>query len=245
MLGRAGTRGFLALGALVMGLVLACATSAHADPLVTMEGGKAKPGVVTAWSSAGDKKVELTLKGGTDANAVASAIQSNVDKVKAKVAGGKVLCLGMAEADLLTALASVPFGEDDLGALAAAAASDDSVDSGSSLRAKKTADLDKIFKDLSSTAMGQVVAVGGDKFPNATVSVKILRAPTGPLSKTVRKGATIKFVPVLKMKGDMPDVSDANTRTNLGAWYMEKGDKIQVKIGAEDKGSYKAEVITR
>ena len=148
----AGKIAGLSLGLLVFG------SAAFAEPLVTMEGGTAKPGVVTAWSGT-DKKIELTLKAGADANAVAAAISANVDKAKAKVSGGKVLVLGLAEADLLKALAEVNFGEDDLGALAAAAASDESVDSGSSLRAKKTADLDKIFKDQKVTALGQVGAV--------------------------------------------------------------------------------------
>lgn len=228
----------LSLGLFVFG------SAAFAEPLVTMEGGTAKPGVVTAWSGA-DKKIELTLKAGADANAVAAAISANVDKAKTKVSGGKVLVLGLAEADLLKALAEVNFGEDDLGALAAAAASDESVDSGSSLRAKKTADLDKIFKDQKVTALGQVVAVEGNKLTDVVVSVKILRAPTGDLAKTIRKGGTVKFKPVLKMNGANPDLSDANTQLNLGAYYLEKGDKVQVKIGAEQKGTYAAEIITR
>lgn len=228
----------LSLGLLVFG------SGAFAEPLVTMEGGTTKPGVVTAWSGA-DKKIELTLKAGADANAVAAAISANVDKAKTKVSGGKVLVLGLAEADLLKALAEVNFGEDDLGALAAAAASDESVDSGSSLRAKKTADLDKIFKDQKVTALGQVVAVEGNKLTDVVVSVKILRAPTGDLAKTIRKGGTVKFKPVLKMNGANPDLSDANTQLNLGAYYLEKGDKVQVKIGADQKGTYAAEIITR
>lgn len=234
----AGKIAGLSLGLLVFG------SAAFAEPLVTMEGGTAKPGVVTAWSGT-DKKIELTLKAGADANAVAAAISANVDKAKAKVSGGKVLVLGLAEADLLKALAEVNFGEDDLGALAAAAASDESVDSGSSLRAKKTADLDKIFKDQKVTALGQVVAVEGNKLTEVVVSVKILRAPTGDLAKTIRKGATVKFKPALKMNGANPDLSDANTQLNLGAYYLEKGDKVQVKIGADQKGTYAAEIITR
>jgi hypothetical protein len=217
--------------------------SVSAEPLIVMEGGTPKPGVITAWSGA-DKKVELTVKAGADANAVAAAISANVDKAKAKVAGGKVVVLGLAEADLLKALAEVSFGEDDVGALAAAAAGDESSDSGSSLRAKKTADLDKMFKDLTVTAMGQVVSVEG-KFPNVIVTVKVLRAPTGDLAKTVRKGASIKFKPTYKMKGADPDLSDASTQLNLGANYFEKNDKVNVKIGAETKGVYAADVITR
>lgn len=233
----------LEIAGLALGMMLFASTT-QAEPLVVMEGGTAKPGVVTAWSGT-DKKIELTLKAGADANAVAAAISANVDKAKAKVAGGKVLVLGLAEADLLKALAEVNFGEDDLGALAAAAASDESVDSGSSLRAKKTADLEKLLKDQKVTALGQVAGVEGNKLTDVVVSVKILRAPTGDLAKAIRKGGTVKFKPVLKMNGANPDLSDANTQVNLGAYYLQKGDKVTVKIGAEAQGTYAAEIITR
>lgn len=225
--------------------ILFVATTAWAEPLVTMSGGKASPGVVTAWSGSG-KKITLTLKDGTDANAVASAISSNVDKVKAKVKAGKVLVIGKTQDDLLKALADVDFGgDDDLGELAAAAMDDDDGGSGSSLRAKKTARLDKIFKDRGTTAMGKVVAVKAGKFPKAVVSVRILRGPTGALGKQIRKGKTIAFSPVIPMKGGKPDLSNEDAQTNLGAWYLEKGDRVQVKIGKKKGKAFEALVISR
>src|SRR5262249_47355777 len=137
--------------------------AALAEPLVKMEGGAAKPNIVTAWSSSGPK-VELTLKDGVDAQAVASAIEGGVEKVKAKVQGGKVVVLGKAEAELLPALAAVDFGGgDDLGALAKNAASGGDSESGSSLRAKKTVDLQAMFKDQAISAQGTVADVSEGK----------------------------------------------------------------------------------
>lgn len=225
--------------------VLAMAAgAAFAEPLVKMEGGTAKPGVVTAWTSSGPK-VELTIKDGTDAKAVAESIEANVEKVKAKVQGGKVVVIGKPEADLLKAMAEVDFGGEDLGALAKAAGEDSDSDSGSSLRAKKTADLSKMFKDQAISAAGTVVDAGGGNFPHGEIIVNITRAPTGELGKAVRKGAKVKFKALLKMKGKDIDWTDENTQVNAGAWYMQKGDKVFVKIGKANGAVYDAEIITR
>lgn len=233
---------------LTLALSVACvllAGSALAEPLITMSGGKASPGVVTAWSGSG-KKITLTVKSGVDASAVASSIESNVDRVKAKVSGGKVLVIGKTQDELLKALADVDFGgDDDLGALAAAAMSDDDSDSGSSLRAKKTAKQDKMFRDRATVAMGKVVGVKAGTFPSVTVSVRVLRGPTGALGKDIRKGKTIAFTPVVKMKDGNPDLKDDDARTNLGAWYLEKGDRVQVKIGKKVGTTYEAVLISR
>jgi hypothetical protein len=210
-----------------------------------MEGATPKPGVITAWSSSGPK-VELTVKDGTDAKAVAETIEANVEKVKAKVQGGKVVVIGKAEADLLKALSAVDFGgSDDLAALADASRSAEDADSGSSLRAKKTVDLAKMFKDQAVTAQGIVFDAGGTTFPHAEIIVNVIRAPTGDLGKTVRKGAKVKVKPVFKMKGKDIDWSDENTQLNCGAWFMQKGDKVLVKIGKNNNGVFDAEIITR
>jgi hypothetical protein len=234
------------------GVLAACLGSglalgvALAEPLVKMDGGKAKPGVVTAWSGSG-KKVELTLEDGADAGAVAAAIEANVERVRCKVRGGKVLVIGKTQDDLLAAIAKVELGDGggDLDLLASAAA-DESFDSGSSLRAKKTAELSKLLKDRATVAEGKVVAVQTGKFPAVRVQVRILRGPTGALGKDVRKGKTLTFEPKMAMKGGAPDLSDVPTQTNLGANYLEAGDRVKIKVGAAKKGDlYEAILITR
>jgi hypothetical protein len=229
---------------ILVGLLL-LAAPVFAQSLITMDGGKPKAGVVTAWSGSG-KKVELTVKAGTDATQVAEAIQSNVEGVKsAKVVGGKVQVVGLEQDPLLKALAEVSLGGDDVGALAQAGMDEEDGGSGSSLRAKKTAKLNELFKDRATVAKGTVVAVEGDKFPNAIIKVKILAGPTGPAGKTVRKGATVAFTPVIAVKGGHPDLADENTQVNMGAWFLKPKDAVQVKVGKEVKDGYEAVVISR
>ena len=93
--------------------------------------------------------------------------------------------------------------------------------------------------------MGKVQSVKNGTFPTMEVMVRILRGPTGSLGKAVRKGKTITFKPVLKLNAGMPDLSDADTLTNLGAWYLEKGDRVQVKIGKATGNGYEAVLISR
>lgn len=227
---------------LAVGGALTCA--AHAEPLVKLEGGQAKPGVVTEWQDEGDK-VTLSVKSGTDPQAVADAIKNSVPRVRTKVQGGKVVVTGRPKDELLKALSEVDFGEGDLDALASAALTDEDEGSGSSLRAKKTADLEKLFKNKDKLVVAQVVGVSYGPFPEATVTVKVIANPTGELGKKIARGDNIKVVPVLKKKGAAPDFSDDNTQNNAGAWYLKKKDKVRILIGKEVKGGFEATVIDR
>src|SRR5207245_209874 len=140
---------------------------------------------------------------------------------------------------------SVDFGGEDLGALAAAAGGSEESGSGSSLRAKKSADLDKIFADKASTAVGKVVSVEQAKFPETAVTVQILQGPTGPTGDKIKKGAKIKFHPAVKHGGKGVDWSDSNTQANTGAWYLHDGDSVRVKVGKADKDGFEAVTIDR
>ena len=127
-------------------LVLAAARPAVAEPLMTMIDGAPSPGVVVGWSADG-KKIELTLRDDADPQAVAAAIESEVEGVRVKVRAGKLVAIGLKKAPLLKALTEVELGGDDLDILAEAASADEDFDTGSSLRAKKTASLSKLLKD--------------------------------------------------------------------------------------------------
>lgn len=227
-----------------LALALLTASPAFAEPLVVMDGGKAAPGVIIAWKGSGTK-VELTVKAGADAKAVADAIQAGVPKVKAKVQGGKVQVTGKAEADLLTALAGIDFGGDDIGQLAAAAAGGEDSGGGSSLRAKKAGDLAKLLEDQATSVAGKVVSVTPGAFPNVVVTVQVMRGPTGAESANIKKNSKIQFKNVLKLKGSAVDWADEDTQLNAGAWYLKPNDTVRIKFGKSDKGVYEAVLIDR
>ncbi len=226
-------------------LVCCAAGSGWADPLVARKDGKPSPSVVTEWKGDG-KKVELSLKEDADPREVATAIESGVQGVRTKVRSGKVLVIGMAQEPLLEALTEVEVDNSDLDVLAEAASLDEEFDTGSSIRAKKTASLQALLKDRETTAVGTVVAVQSGAFPETRVEVRILSAPTGEtLKEPLRKGQRVRFHPVIAMTDGGPDLTDAATQTNIGAWYLKKGDRVRVKVGAPVKGGFQAMLIIR
>lgn len=215
-----------------------------AEPLIQMENGKAQAAVITAWKAKG-KKIMLTVREDVDAKEVADLINDEVDRVKAKVKGGKIQVKGKSLDDLLSALGEIDFGGDeDFGALASAESEDD-FDSGSSLRAKKVADVQKLFKDAKVVAIGKVVRVQRGAFPKSLIKVQVLRGPTGTLGKRVRKGAKINFEPVFKKSGKTIDWNDATTQINAGACFLKRGDKVVIRIGKPIKGGFEASLLER
>jgi len=226
----------------LLGLAVAVSftCAAHAEPLVQKN---KTPGVVTAWQGQG-KDITLSIKAGVDPKDVAEAINASVKGVKAKVTAGKVQVKGKTVDELLAALETVEFGEADLGAIAAAIGGED-VDSGSSLRAKRSADAEKLLADSAVTALGKVVSIGAGKFPETTVVVKILRGPTGAAKDEVRKGANVSFVPKIEKSGDQPDWSKEATQLNAGAWFLRAGDQVVVRVGNKTKGGFEALLIDR
>ena len=215
----------------------------RAEPLLTVKEGAVTPGVVVAWSGEG-KKIELTLKEDADTAAVAAAIESSLDRIRVKIKAGQLLVIGLAKDELLSALAGIDVGQDDLDILAAAAEADDEIDTGSSIRAKKVG-VDNLLADRKVTAVGRVVAVKRGTFPATRVIVRILRGPTGQLRKAVRKGKRILFAPRLAKKGAGFDLSDPATVANLGTWFLKNDDRVRIKIGSPIEGGYEAELIVR
>lgn len=227
-----------------MAVTVSLYCAAHAEPLVKKENGTPAPGVIVEWRAEG-KKVFLKVRDGVDPKEVADAINDGVEKVKANVKGGEVQVKGKSQADLLYALTEVEFGDADFGALAAADMVEEDDGSGSSLRAKKSADMAKLLADSKTVVLGKVDKVGFGKFPHTTVTVQVLRAPTGALSKTIRKGKKIKFTPMIKATGKSPDWSDEATQLNAGGWFLKKGDRVLVKVADPVKGGFAATVIDR
>ncbi len=234
----------------VVGLLAFAMTCAvHAEPLVRMEDDTPKPGVVTEWEAKGKKKVLLTVREDVDPKDVAEQIATDVPKVRAKVRGGKVQVVGKDEGTLLKALSEVEYGEEDDGDDAFAAAEigeDDALGSGSSMRAKKVAELEALLADQTTVALGRVVKVGHGAFPEATVWVRIIRGPKGALGEAVKKGRTLAFSPNLARGADGTiDWSNSQTQANAGAWFLAAQDQVRVKIGAKRGDGFTAEIIAR
>jgi hypothetical protein len=218
-----------------------------AEALVSVSESGITPGVVTRWSGDG-RQVELTLRTDADPLAVASAIERAVDRVRAKVRAGKVVVLGKSLEELLPLLAEVEVGDDPGGLeLAQAAAGDADFGSGSSLRAKRTRQVERAFAARERVLVGQVVEVTLGPFPQVRIRLRVLQGPRGQLGQELAKGRTITVQPVFRMKEGRIDLEDGSNRMNLLGPYLIAGDAIRVRVGdpRNDDGGWSAEAIAR
>lgn len=118
---------------------------------------------------------------------------------------------------------------------------------GGSIRAKKDADLTrtKRLKDKRNVE-GRVEAISSARFPLVAVTVKVRRPAADGAGKTaVKKNDTIVVVPKLAFDGKQPKMTDDGTRINAGAFYLQKGDKVMIRLGAKSKNVWEAEYIER
>lgn len=117
---------------------------------------------------------------------------------------------------------------------------------GGSIRAKKEADLDraKRLKD-GRNVEAQVEVVNAARFPLVAVKLKVRRPAQKGAGKSVAKGAEIVVVPEMKFSGKTADLSDETTLMNAGAYYLQKGDRVMVRLGEKKGNVWSAEYIER
>jgi|GEM_PF-1208927 len=231
-----------------IGVLLAAITPlsqyAFAEHLVKMDEGQAQASVLTSWSQKGSKST-FTVRDGEDPREIVELINEEISGVKAKVRAGKIQIKGKPLNELLPLLAEINLEEEeDFGALASVSFDAD-FDSGSSLRAKKVADVNKLLSDAKVVAIGKVLGVQRGKFPRTLVMVQILRGPKGTLSTSIKKGGKIKFEPSFTRKQGQVDWEIPSNQVNAGAWYTRPGDKVVIRIGHALKGAYEAELFER
>ena len=126
------------------------------------------------------------------------------------------------------------------------AVADTGPEGGGSIRAKKDANLEraKRLKDKNNLE-ARVESTDTKGFPLVAISLKVSKpAKTGP-GKELKKNTKIRVIPKLAVKAKAVDMNDDATRLNAGAFYLKKGDKVMVRLGA-NKGKYwEAEYIER
>lgn len=214
-----------ALAALLFGL------PAFAEPVVAP--GK-KPGIATAWRGEG-KRVVLELQAERDPVAVAEAITKAVPGVKVKVKGSDLEVSGLALDALLSALEKVEVEAnlDDVNSMLAAmqAGGRDDDASGSSIRATQAADFSDVLGEPEGLVLGKVVDVRHAAFPQVVVTVEVARVPGG--LKGVRRGASIQVLPRVKLKDGAPDPADKASTLNVGAWYVQPGDRVRIRLATK------------
>jgi hypothetical protein len=215
--------------ALCLAVMTGPASLALALPVIQ---GGGNPGVSISWKTEGGVTV-LKIKAGFDAAVVAQAIKEKIPGVTVKPSGDTVAVSGMPEAKLLLALEGVDVPEgDDVDSVLANLRSVDGGDeeSGSSIRATQAADFSGVMGKKEELLTAKVVEVKHQKFPLVLVTVKITQIPKGLAIAGVKNGSKITVLPRVKSKNGMVDPKDEASQLNLGAWYVEAGDTVLLRL---------------
>lgn len=139
--------------------------------------------------------------------------------------------------------------DDPLAELAALgdAMADEGPEGGGSIRAKREVnpEVAKRKKDKRNIE-GKVEEIKTGKFPNVAVKIKVLKPAKEGEGKKVKRNDSLVVVPSLKISGGNVSMNDPETRLNAGAFYLQVGDKVLVRLGENTKGKlWKAEYIER
>lgn len=126
------------------------------------------------------------------------------------------------------------------------AMADTGPEGGGSIRAKKDADLErsKRIKDKRNFE-AKVQSVQAKRFPIVAVTVKVTKPGKEAPGATVKRNQVIVVVPKLKVAGKSVAMDDVETRRNAGAFYLQSGDKVVVRLGASKGKYWEADYIER
>lgn len=118
---------------------------------------------------------------------------------------------------------------------------------GGSIRAKKEADLGrtKRLQDKRNIE-AQVEEVNNARFPLVAIRLRVRKPAKEGAGKTaVERNAKIVVVPAMKFSGKQADLTDSQTLTNAGAFYLQRGDRVMVRLGEKKGEVWSAEYIER
>ncbi|MEM6733108.1 MAG: hypothetical protein AAF658_16240 [Myxococcota bacterium] len=117
---------------------------------------------------------------------------------------------------------------------------------GGSIRAKKTADLGRTKRTKDKRNIeAQVEEVNNARFPLVAIKLKVRKAAKEGSGRDFARNDRLVVIPVMKFDGKSADLSDEATLLNAGAFYLQKGDKVFVRVGEKRGNTWSAEYIER
>ena len=88
-------------------------------------------------------------------------------------------------------------------------------------------------------------AVKRGTFPAVALKLKVSKSAKEGVGKDIAKNSVIVVVPDLKRVAATTDFADGATVLNAGAFYVNRGDKIVVRLGKKTGKYWTAEYIER
>lgn len=123
---------------------------------------------------------------------------------------------------------------------------DDAPDAGGSIRAKKKADVTRTtrLKDPRNLS-AKVEAVKRGTFPQVAIRVKVTRSASEGTGKDIAKNTVLVIIPTLEHTPTGIDMTSPDTLTNAGAYYLNRGDKVKIRLGPQKGRLWQAAYIER
>lgn len=217
------------------------AAVATAEPVLSPGG---KPGVAESWTANGEV-VTLVIGADHDAEAVAKAILEQLEGVSAKTEKNRIVLTGMKKDALVAALTKVDIaGADDVDEmLAAMQKPGGDEDSGSSIRATKAVDFSDVVGAKHQQVTAKVLEVERARYPYVTIKVRIVKVPRK--FRDFKAGHVLSVVPKIRTKDGSVDQEDRATMLNIGAWYVQPGDRVVMRMDEKRSELWIAEAFKR
>ena len=227
--------GLLAVVGLVSG-------SAWAEPLVKPG---PNPSVLIEWRTEGTTIV-LTVDDRYDPAEVATALAKNVKDAKTRVSESRVMVTGVPIDTVLKAATSIEVEPllDDVDAMLKSlqAGAEQEEGTGSSIRARKAMTVTDLLGPQKQRVAATVLAIQRGKFPLVVVTVRVDSAHD---DSPVAKGDTLKIVPRVRSRRLRLIRMDPQSKLNMGAWYAQPGDAVEIRLGKQGTKVWSAEAYQR
>ena len=91
----------------------------------------------------------------------------------------------------------------------------------------------------------RVTGIKKGSFPTVALKVKVVKAADEGAGAKVQKNQTLVVFPRLKFAAANVDLDDDPTLLNAGAYYLQRGDRVMIRLGYQRGRVWEADYIER
>jgi hypothetical protein len=135
---------------------------------------------------------------------------------------------------------------EELRDLGEAAATETDPKGGGSIRAKKEAELARRTRlGREANLQAKVEAVSRGRFPLVALRLRVTRPARMGAGAAVARGGILVVTPKVVIARGGVDLGDPATELNAGAYYLQRGDKVAVRLGEKHSRTWIADYVER
>jgi len=117
---------------------------------------------------------------------------------------------------------------------------------GGSIRAKRDVDMSKLDRQKDPENIeARVEELKFGRFPAVALRVRVVKPAQAGVGKNEKTNESLVIFPNYKVDAGRVDFKDAGTAQNVGAFFLQSGDKVIVKLDKQLKQTWRASSIER